>query len=172
MRWCRIGVAVFVGIVLAVGCAAAEELQEKSCREVKALLDASGDDVTVFDVRTAEELAETGWIEDAVHIDYNEYQDDPQGLAVKLAQYPKDGSYVVYCKKGGRSGAFGEMMVSLGYNDVTNMEGGMTRWLELGYPVVNEEESSGSGCVLQASAPAFVALLLPLSLVCRKGRTQ
>jgi rhodanese-related sulfurtransferase len=85
---------------------------------------ASGEDVTVLDVREPVEWEE-GYIPGATHV--------PRGmleLRSSAALPDKDARIVVHCALGGR-GSLGEM----GYTNVANMEGGLSAWSEAGYDV-------------------------------------
>ena len=75
-----------------------------------------------IDVRTPEEIAE-GKIEGAVEIDFrgSEFRD-------QIAKLDRSESYVVYCRSGRRSAETSEMMANMGFEDVSNMEGGILAW--------------------------------------------
>lgn len=47
-----------------------------------------------------------------------------------------DSQVVVYCRSGGSSAAAATTLVSLGYTDVWNLDGGMIAWEEAGYPLL------------------------------------
>ncbi|PIV01299.1 MAG: hypothetical protein COS57_14625 [Syntrophobacterales bacterium CG03_land_8_20_14_0_80_58_14] len=42
---------------------------------------------------------------------------------------------LVYCKTGGRGCLAGQTLQNMGYNNVTNMDGGWIEWEKAGYPV-------------------------------------
>lgn len=78
---------------------------------------------TIFlDVRTDEEFS-TGFIPDAIHINY--YDDNFEN---KLQKLDKTKSYVVYCKSGMRSQKASELMKTLGFKSIYNLTGGYSRW--------------------------------------------
>ncbi len=68
----------------------------------------------VIDVRTPAEFSE-GHLEGAVNIDWQ----DPS-FADQVSQLAKDGTYVIYCRSGNRSGQAIEAMTSMGFTDLTN----------------------------------------------------
>lgn len=47
-----------------------------------------------------------------------------------LDDLPRDQPYLVYCKMGQRSAHAASMMLQAGFNDVTNMRGGILSWLD------------------------------------------
>lgn len=72
------------------------------------------DGAEVVDVRTAEEF-DSGHLDGAVNIDYQ--ADD---FADRVAELPRDASYVVYCASGRRATGAVEQMRDLGFTDVVN----------------------------------------------------
>lgn len=70
------------------------------------------DGAVVIDVRTPAEY-EAGHLDDALNIDFN--APDFKGQIGKL---DRDGSYVVYCKSGNRSGQAKAVMDQMGFTDV------------------------------------------------------
>lgn len=51
-------------------------------------------------------------------------------------ELPRDVPYLVYCKVGQRSAHAGQVLLEAGFQDVTNVSGGILAWLQEGYPVV------------------------------------
>lgn len=76
----------------------------------------------VLDVRTPEEVQE-GHLPGAINIDFKSAD-----FKSKLNALPKDESYLVYCRSGVRSGKAVEMMKSLGFKRVYELEGGITAY--------------------------------------------
>ncbi len=94
-------------------------------------LDLAGrDDVTVIDVRTPEEFAE-GHIEGATMIDF--YTDT---FADEIAALDPDGTYLLYCRSGNRSGQTAVLMDQLGFEQVYDLEGGVNAYGAEGLPLV------------------------------------
>lgn len=98
--------------------------------EAAAIRDAAPDDLVVLDVRTPEEFQE-GHLADATMIDF--YRDD---FRAQLENLDKDGSYLLYCRSGNRSGQTRALMEELGFTDVADVDGGILAWVEAGLPVV------------------------------------
>ena len=83
----------------------------------------------VLDVRTPEEYA-AGHLKAARNLNF--YDDDFQA---KLNALPKESTYFVYCKSGGRSGRTYAMMKEAGFQKVYDLQGGITQWQAEGLPV-------------------------------------
>jgi len=87
-------------------------------------------DFVILDIRTPQEYA-TGFIEDAVNIDYYAtiFRDD-------IDKLDKDKTYLVYCRTANRSGQAMSTFNDLGFTDVYDMQGGIVAWQAAGYSVV------------------------------------
>ena len=83
----------------------------------------------VLDVRTRDEFVE-GHIPGAVLIDFK-----APDFKQKVGQLDHDKLYLVHCAAGGRSAKAAELMGSLGFERVFNLEGGMKAWTAAGKPV-------------------------------------
>jgi rhodanese-related sulfurtransferase len=81
-------------------------------------------DFMILDVRTPEEVA-SGYISGSVNIDIKapDFQE-------KINALSKDKTYIVYCKRGGRSSKAFDMMKEKGFAKVYNMLGGIMKWKE------------------------------------------
>ena len=90
------------------------------------------ENLVVLDVRTPEEFDE-GHIDGAVMLDF--YRDD---FADELAKLDPDVPYVLYCRSGSRSGQTLAIMDSLGFTEVTEVDGGVINWQTAGLPLVTE----------------------------------
>jgi len=49
---------------------------------------------------------------------------------------PRDARIVLYCRSGSMSAIAARILVTAGYTNVWNLDGGMNAWRALGYPVV------------------------------------
>jgi len=84
----------------------------------------------ILDVRTPEEY-NTGHIENAELFDVY----DPN-IMKRLEALDREKSYLVYCFSASRSAGVLEMMESLGFKTVFELEMGLMGWKRSGYPVV------------------------------------
>ena len=84
----------------------------------------------LLDVRTADEF-NGGHIEGAVNIDY--YAAD---FKANISKLDKTKQYVVYCRTGIHGAASVKIMLDLGFKQAQNMAGGITKWMNDGYPTV------------------------------------
>jgi rhodanese-related sulfurtransferase len=87
-------------------------------------------DFAILDVRTVDEF-NSGHIASAIDIDY--YSPEFQSSISKL---DKNKRYLVYCKTGIRGAASTRIMIDLGFKEVQNLSGGITQWIQDGYPII------------------------------------
>lgn len=109
----------------------APDAQPLDVAALKAKLDA-GEDVYIVDVRSKEELAETGIIPGAVHIPIDEFES-------RISEVPTDKPIVTYCMRGGRAGRAAEALRAAGYTQPIEY-GGITEWKEAGNETVPASE--------------------------------
>lgn len=84
----------------------------------------------LLDVRTPEEFA-AGHIEGAVNLDWYD-----QAFRDEIRAFEREATYLVYCRTGVRSAEAAAVMVEEGFDEVYNMEEGITAWKAAGYQVV------------------------------------
>jgi rhodanese-related sulfurtransferase len=89
----------------------------------------SNPEFIILDVRTPEEFEENR-IETALNIDYrsNTFKDE-------ISKLERNRKYLVYCRSGRRSADAVKIMMELGFNDVKNVKGGITKWINKGLPI-------------------------------------
>ncbi|MFA5855046.1 MAG: rhodanese-like domain-containing protein [Candidatus Gracilibacteria bacterium] len=102
--------------------------------EVNHILVNGNDDLQVLDVRTSEEFGES-CISGAKNIDVKSAD-----FLNQISDLDKGGAYLVYCRSGGRSATAVEEMRQAGFNNIIELDGGITRWEEDGYVVENDCE--------------------------------
>lgn len=104
-------------------------IKEIDVQELKAKLD-SGEKFYFIDCRELEEW-EDGHIEGAALLPLSEFQ---QRFATVLPE--KDAKIVMQCRSGKRSMNACVFLLSQGYSDLNNVEGGILAWTEAGFPVI------------------------------------
>lgn len=99
--------------------------------ELEELMQNNGENIVLLDTRSPQEY-ESGHLEDSRFVNFQTFQlKDVQDI-------PKDAEIVVYCAVGGRSNRVGMQLISAGYENVRNLEGGITNWKNQGQEVVYE----------------------------------
>jgi rhodanese-related sulfurtransferase len=88
------------------------------------------ENIFLLDTRSPEEY-EVSHIAKARFIDYNKF-----GIQ-DVADIPKDATVVVYCSVGYRSERIGEKLLKMGFEDVSNLYGGIFQWKNEDRQVVN-----------------------------------
>ena len=87
-------------------------------------------DVTVLDVRTAQEVS-GGYIAGAVNYDFY-----GSGFDEQLKTLDKNKAVYVYCRSGSRSSKTAQKLKSMGFTQIYNLNGGIGAWVNLGKKVV------------------------------------
>ena len=100
--------------------------------------------VTVLDVRTEKEW-DAGHIVGAIHIHGGKLQEN-------FELVPRDKPVVVICGSGYRGSIAASFLKREGYDDVSNVLGGMSAWMAAGLPFETSKGNGDSSC--QASATA------------------
>jgi rhodanese-related sulfurtransferase len=86
------------------------------------------DGAFLLDVREDDEWA-AGHAPEAQHLPMQE-------VPARLADIPTEGNVVVACRMGGRSAQVTAFLLTQGWDNVVNLEGGMQAWQAAGRPVV------------------------------------
>lgn len=86
----------------------------------------------IVDVREADELVESGKVEDAVHVPRGllEFRADPDSPLHDPA-FRRDRTIILYCAAGGRSALAGMALKAMGYSSVFNL-GSFPDWVNSG----------------------------------------
>ena len=103
-------------------------IKEIDVQELKNKLD-KGEKFYFIDCREQEEW-DDAHIQGATLLPLSEFQEKYEGV---LPQ--KDATIVVQCRSGKRSMNACMFLLSKGYNDLYNLEGGILAWNEAGFPV-------------------------------------
>ena len=106
------------------------------------------DGALLVDVRENDEVAQLAYdVPSLLHIPLSEFED-------RYNEIPKDKNVVMVCKSGGRSLRAAGFLVNHGYNNVVNMQHGIMRWAEKGFPTKGNATSvlgSDGGCCSSSS---------------------
>jgi rhodanese-related sulfurtransferase len=94
-------------------------VRELSAEELKARRD-RGENPLVIDVREAWEL-QLASIPGVVHVPMNQ-------VPARLAEFSRDAETIVMCHAGGRSMRVAQYLVSQGFTNVANLDGGIAAW--------------------------------------------
>jgi len=95
---------------------------------------AKASEAKILDLRTPKEHA-AGHLENCRLIDY--FDKNFQKL---LADLPKDETYFIYCRSGGRSGKTLKLMQEMGFSRVYEMSDGFLGWQKAGFPTIIPEK--------------------------------
>lgn len=69
-------------------------------------------DIIVIDVRTPDEIAQTGAIENSINIDFK-----ASDFKEKISVLDKDKEYILFCKSGNRSRQASKIMAEMGFSN-------------------------------------------------------
>jgi rhodanese-related sulfurtransferase len=130
----RFTIIALMGALVAIvltGCSSDGATLETVAPDDAATIIADNPEAIILDIRTPEEFAD-GIIAGAVNIDF--YESD---FASNLDALDKDASYVVYCRSDNRSGQAMDTFAELGFQTVSEIDGGIVNWYEQGLPVVS-----------------------------------
>ncbi len=98
--------------------------KEKKYRDINSgqFLDAmKSQDAVIIDVRMPNEVS-SGKIQGARNINVM------GGFKSQVANLPKDKKYLLYCRSGSRSARASQIMGDLGFENVSNLQGGVMAW--------------------------------------------
>jgi len=116
-------------------------LENVSVQEAKEMIEKG--DVFILDVRTPDEF-NSSHIKGATLIPvsnaFGSNLNSDSLLKARIDEVPKK-KILVYCRTGRRSDTAGIMLVNAGYSQVYSMVGGITAWIDAGYPVVSSEDT-------------------------------
>ena len=89
----------------------------------------------LVDVRERDEVAQLAYdVPNIVNIPLSEFEERYQEL-------PKDRELVMVCRGGGRSLKATYYLMNMGYVNVVNMQHGITRWVQKGFPTKGDTNS-------------------------------
>ena len=102
--------------------------------ELKETISDVDHELVLLDVRTQSEYND-GHIKNAINISHDHILEKPE-----LVSEFKDSQIVVFCRSGVRAGKVIQMLESLGFQDIIDIDGDMLAWSKAGYSVeiINE----------------------------------
>ena len=110
---------------------AKSRVRENTPEDVKRKQEA-GESFYFVDVREDNEW-QKGHATGAIHLGKGIIERD-----IEKAVPDHDAEIILYCGGGFRSALAGDALQKMGYKNVISMDGGWTRWRELGYPIEKE----------------------------------
>ena len=115
-------ICLFLSILFFTSCESKQESNQNeesfknlTVEEVIILLEANPD-IIVIDVRTPDEIAQTGAIENSINIDFK-----ASDFKEKISALDKDKEYILFCKSGNRSGQASKVMAEMGFSNINNL---------------------------------------------------
>lgn len=115
-------ICLFLSILFFTSCKSKQESNQNeesfknlTVEEVIILLEANPD-IIVIDVRTPDEIAQTGAIENSINIDFK-----ASDFKEKISVLDKDKEYILFCKSGNRSGQASKVMAEMGFSNINNL---------------------------------------------------
>jgi rhodanese-related sulfurtransferase len=100
----------------------------------------------LVDVREKDEVEQLAFdVPAIINIPLSEFEE-------RFHEIPKDKEVVMVCKNGSRSLRAAGFLVNHGYDKVVNMQHGITRWVQKGFPtkgddtIVSDNDASSSCC--------------------------
>jgi rhodanese-related sulfurtransferase len=111
---------------------AKSRVRENTPEDVKRKQEA-GESFYFVDVREDNEW-QKGHATGAIHLGKGIIERD-----IEKAIPDHDAEIILYCGGGFRSALAGDALQKMGYKNVISMDGGWTRWRELGYPIETEQ---------------------------------
>jgi rhodanese-related sulfurtransferase len=102
----------------------------------------------LVDVRENDEVTELGFdVPNIMHIPLSQFEE-------RFQEIPKKQKVVMVCKSGGRSLRTAGFLVNHGFENVVNMQHGIIRWAEKGFPTKGNAaavKGSDGGCCSSSS---------------------
>lgn len=100
------------------------------------------DGALLVDVRERDEVAQLAYdVPNIINIPLSEFEE-------RFMEIPKDKDVVMVCKGGGRSLRAAGFLVNHGYTNVVNMQHGIARWVQKGFPTKGDTSvvTGGDSC--------------------------
>ena len=117
-----------------------KSIKVMSPEEVKSAYDKG--EVTLIDVRDIRELWKEGTIKGSIHIPRGmlEFWLDPQSSYYREAKMSEVKNIVLFCALGFRSALATKSLDNMGFENVSNVDGGFDSLKKAGLPIVSKEK--------------------------------
>ena len=117
-----------------------KSIETLKAEEVKKL--AENNEITLIDVRDIRELWKEGTIKNAIHIPRGmlEFWMDPQSPYYQEKKIGNIKNIVLFCALGFRSALATKALKEMGFNNVSNANGGFDSLKKAGLPIVQKEK--------------------------------
>jgi phage shock protein E len=128
VRFVKVGpTLLFFVLITSLNYSCAGQSSDLAPAEFNGLLNKQN--MVLIDVRTNQELADTGIIKGARQLDFASTD-----FTERLAALDKSKTYLVYCAVGGRSGQAVQLLKARGVK-AFNLQGGINAWKVAGFPL-------------------------------------
>jgi len=108
-------------------CVGQQGYQTISVSDAQTMIESSPN-LLIVDVRTPQEYAQ-GHLNGAINIPLSD-------LPLRIVSLDPNRPILVYCRTGHRSAQASAILVRAGFTRVYNLQGGITAWVNAGYPIV------------------------------------
>ena len=119
---------------------AKKEIESIDAKKAKKMLDK--DEITLIDIRDIRELWRDGTVKNSIHIPRGmlEFWLDPQSSYFKEKKIGQVKNIVLFCALGFRSALATKALIDMGFNNVSNAEGGFDALKNNGLKVITKEK--------------------------------
>ena len=110
-----------------------DQINTVSVEELQSVID--DPNLILVDVQSKDAVEENGMIKNAIHANrgfLEFYFDQRADNPFKKIDVKSDSKIVVYCGAGGQGALATKTLMDMGFNDVSNLEGGSAAWVEAG----------------------------------------
>jgi rhodanese-related sulfurtransferase len=122
---------LFVGITL-IGCSTNQKSSVVNIDQGLELIE-NEKKLQLIDVRTPGEYSE-GHLENSINIDIYDFEN----FEIEVNKLSKDQPVLIYCKSGSRSKEATDQLIALGFEEVYDLQGGITKWISSGLETVKD----------------------------------
>ena len=113
------------------------EIKTISVDELKLISD--DPQTQIIDVQSKDVIDNSGMIPNAIHANrgfLEFYADQREDNPFRKSEINNEKKIIVYCGAGGQGALATKTLQDMGFNDVSNLEGGSEAWVKAGYPLV------------------------------------